>query len=55
MTIQEAINHTREVVIEKSSEMAERVAGMLDIADCKKCAEEHEQLAEWLEELEQYR
>lgn len=38
MTIDEAISHAREV--------AER-----EYAECRFCADEHEQLAEWLEEL----
>ena len=45
MTIDEAIAHAREVA---SRNFDDRV-------HCIKCAEEHEQLAEWLEELKQYR
>lgn len=45
MTIDEAIVHAREV----ASRMFD------DRAHCIKCAEEHEQLAEWLEELKRYR
>lgn len=45
MTIDEAISHAREV----ASRMFD------DRLHCIKCAEEHEQLAEWLEELKQYR
>lgn len=45
MTIDEAIVHAREV----ASRMFD------DRVHCIKCAEEHEQLAEWLEELQQYR
>ncbi len=45
MTIDEAIVHAREV----ASRMFD------DRVHCIKCAEEHEQLAKWLEELKQYR
>lgn len=45
MTIDEAIIHAREVASRKFD----------DRIHCIKCAEEHEQLAEWLEELKQYR
>ena len=41
MTIDEAIAHAREVASRKFD----------DRVHCIKCAEEHEQLAEWLEEL----
>ena len=44
MTIDEAIVHAREVASRKFD----------DRVHCIKCAEEHEQLAEWLEELKQY-
>lgn len=42
MTLDEAIAHAREVAEDKR-------------ADCIACAEEHEQLAKWLEELRLYR
>ena len=45
MTIDEAIAHAREVASRKFD----------DSVHCIKCAEEHEQLAEWLEELKSYR
>ena len=45
MTIDEAIVHAREVA---SRNFDDRV-------HCIRCAEEHEQLAEWLEELKAYR
>lgn len=45
MTIDEAIVHAREVASRKFD----------DRVHCIRCAEEHEQLAEWLEELKQYR
>ena len=45
MTIDEAIAHAREVASRKFD----------DRVHCIRCAEEHEQLAEWLEELKMYR
>ena len=45
MTIDEAIVHAREVASRKFD----------DRVHCIRCAEEHEQLAEWLEELKAYR
>ena len=45
MTLDEAIAHAREVASRKFD----------DRVHCIKCAEEHEQLAEWLEELKAYR
>ena len=45
MTIDEAIVHAREVASRKFD----------DRVHCIRCAEEHEQLAEWLEELKSYR
>ena len=45
MTIDEAIVHAREVASRKFD----------DRVHCIRCAEDHEQLAEWLEELKAYR
>lgn len=57
MTIDEAIAHAREVAEEKYNDgflcHANPDDGKLD--ECVKCAQEHEQLAEWLEELKTYR
>ena len=54
MTEQEAIAHAREVAEEQRK--ACDLAWVWDNPDnIKKCAEEHEQLAEWLEELKSYR
>lgn len=58
MTLDEAIAHAREVATEQK-----RRSGTCVINDnecdkfsaCIKCAEEHEQLAEWLEELKELR
>ena len=45
MTIDEAITHAKEVSSRKFD----------DRVHCIRCAEEHEQLAEWLEELKMYK
>ena len=45
LSIDEAIAHAREVASRKFD----------DRVHCISCAEEHEQLAEWLEELKAYR
>ena len=45
LSIDEAIAHAREVASRKFD----------DRVHCIRCAEEHEQLAEWLEELKAYR
>lgn len=56
MTIDEAIAHAREVAEEKYNEgflcHANPDDGKLD--KCVKCAQEHEQLAEWLTQLKEY-
>lgn len=54
MTIDEAIAHEREVAIEQSSIATELLIGGCDASKYIECKEEHEQLAEWLEELKKY-
>ena len=54
MTIDEAITHAREVADENIKESMDTFPS-LKSKNCIKCAEEHEQLAEWLEELKSYR
>ena len=57
LSIDEAIAHAREVV-ENNRKTAEEclIFNQFQKADeCVMCAEEHEQLAEWLEELKAYR
>lgn len=58
MTIDEAIAHAREVA-EKNRNFdvtpEELMPSSTFKSNCMKCAEEHEQLAEWLEELKSYR
>ena len=55
MTIDEAITHAREVAaIQRNNDKLNKTLGKSSPyynTDCIKCAEEHEQLAEWLEEL----
>ena len=53
MTLDEAIKHAREKANEQNY-YASFERGR-HIQSCKKCAEEHEQLAEWLEELKELR
>ena len=59
MTIDEAIAHEREVVaIQRNNDKLNKTLGKSSPyynTDCIKCAEEHEQLAEWLEELKEYK
>ena len=58
MKLDEAIAHAREVA-EKNRNfdvIPEKVMATSTFKyNCLKCAEEHEQIAEWLEELKQYR
>ena len=55
MTIDEAIAHAREVALEQSSIATELSLAGTDASRYIKCAEEHEQIAEWLEELKKLR
>lgn len=52
LNIDEAIAHAKEVA--KYNRKCNENSDCIDIT-CEKCAEEHEQLAEWLEELKMYR
>lgn len=56
MTIKEAISHAKEVAERNRNQYKNCTADRRDIEHqtCEMCAEEHEQLAEWLEELQQY-
>lgn len=56
MTIEEAVKHCEDVVENKEID-AENQNPLFpnDIEECKKCAEEHRQLAEWLNELKRAR
>ena len=58
MSIDEAIAHAREVASEQKRRSGICVQNNSEcdkFSACLKCAEEHEQLAEWLEELKDYR
>ena len=58
MTIDEAIAHAREVANTQRGKSGICLQNGLEcehFSDCLKCAEEHEQLAEWLEELKALR
>ena len=56
MTIDEAIAHARKEAEDKRADADWKFKhGRLNADDCISCAEEHEQLAEWLEELKSLR
>ena len=58
MTIDEAIAHARDVANEqkrRSGICIQNDSECDKFSDCLKCAEDHEQLAEWLEELKCYK
>ena len=57
MTIEEAIEHAEEVAQEKRYDYQECLAvhDIEEAIDCRKCGEEHEQLAAWLKELLKYK
>ena len=57
MTLDEAIVHAREVAERNRNQYKNCPSDRTDIRHqtCEECAEEHEQLAEWLEELKAYR
>ena len=58
LSIDEAIAHARDVANEqkrRSGICIQNDSECDKFSDCLKCAEEHEQLAEWLEELKAYK
>ena len=58
LSIDEAIAHAREVANTQKGKSGICLQNGLEcehFSDCLKCAEEHEQLVEWLEELKAYR
>ena len=57
MTLDEAIVHAREVAERNRKQYKNCPSDRTDIRyqTCEECAEEHEQFAEWLEELKSYR
>lgn len=58
MTLEEAIKHCREKAKELSDKAYSEWGKSMteeEAYDCNECAREHEQLAEWLEELKERR
>lgn len=58
MKIDEAIQHCKELVRDNREDAKYAIENELHdavIKTCIKCAEEHEQLAKWLEELKEYK
>ena len=57
MKLDEAIVHAREVAERNRNQYKNCPSDRTDIRHqtCEECAKEHDQLAEWLEELKQYR
>lgn len=57
MTLDEAIVHAREVAERNRNQYKNCPSDRTDIRHqtCEECAKEHDQLAEWMEELKQYR
>ena len=57
MTLDEAIVHARQVAERNRNQYKNCPSDRTDIRHqtCEECAKEHDQLAEWLEELKQYR
>ena len=54
MTLDEAIKHAKAKAKEQRYYAKFEHNGMM-YQSCVKCAEEHEQLAEWLEQLKEYK
>ena len=57
MTLEEAIKHCEEKADELNKEVLNQanLCNAKEMAECQKCARNHEQLAEWLNELAGYR
>lgn len=55
MTLDEAIKHAEEVMVENLEKTKDRNASDTIAIECFECADEHRQLAEWLKELKRYR
>ena len=55
MTLDEAIKHCEEVAEKQENKFSISGEFLGNNADCKKCAKEHRQLAEWLKELKELR
>lgn len=55
MTIDEAIKHCEEVMMENLEKTKDRNVSDPIAINCFECADEHRQLAEWLKELKSHR
>ena len=55
MTLEEAIEHAEEVMMNNLEKTKGRNASDPIAIQCFECADEHRQLAEWLKELKRYR
>lgn len=55
MNLDEAIQHCKEKAKELREQPFKEKMDIEDVASCEECAEEHEQLAEWLMELKKLR
>ncbi len=55
MTLDEAIKHAEEVMVENLEKTKDRNASDPIAISCFECADEHRQLAEWLKELKRHR
>lgn len=55
MTLDEAIRHCEEKAEELNKEVLKQanLCNAKEVADCQECAREHEQLAEWLKQLQE--
>ena len=53
MNLDEAIKHCREKADELRVEPLKEKLDIMETAECETCAEEHEQLAEWLSHYEE--
>ena len=58
MTLEEAIKHCEEQAVilrQTATQIARAKSGFFKYEQCRECAREHDQLAEWLKELKAYR
>lgn len=55
MSLDDAIKHCEEVMVENLEKTKDRNASDPIAINCFECAEEHRQLAEWLKELKELR
>lgn len=58
MTLEEAIKHCEEqaeILRQTAAQIARAKSGFIKYEQCRECARDHDQLAEWLKELKAYR